>query len=151
MGLGKSLQVIAALTAYFNLYGESTAIIVCPAVCVRNWYQEFERWLSKDDFELLNPMILDNKKIKTLDDRCEYLKSWHKNGVLIIGYEMLRGYILETRKDDNLNDPDEKEIFSCLCNPGPDIIILDEGHRIKDDTKQLAHVFTLLINRHYKK
>lgn len=56
---------------------------------------------------------------------------------------MLRGIILETDKrmhNDKYSDNREnyKSIYKYLCDPGPDLIILDEGHRIKDDTKQLS-------------
>lgn len=92
MGLGKSLQVIATLCAYFNLKHNEVnetvnVIIAAPAVCVRNWYNEFHIWLSKSDYDLLNPVMFDKKTDDARYERKEFLKNWKENGgVLIVGY-----------------------------------------------------------------
>ena len=69
-------------------------------------------------------------------DRMRYLKYWYTHGgVMLINYDQYRALL--SRKDDN----EKEEFFKMLVNPGADVIILDEGHRIKNST---THISTLI-------
>jgi hypothetical protein len=62
-----------------------------------------------------------------------YLKYWYtQGGVMLINYDLFRA-LLGT---SNLND--QKEYCRYLVNPGPDIVILDEAHRIKNSSSLLS-------------
>ncbi|CAF1376548.1 unnamed protein product, partial [Rotaria sordida] len=118
MGLGKTLQIICFIHTVFNY--------------TLNWSNEFNYWL-KD----IEPSI-NHYQLTTVqpDLRVEYLNKWHENGgVLIMGYQMyvrlVKGVGIENKKIQN-------DAYHCLVDPGPDIVVADEGHVLKNDKTSIA-------------
>lgn len=69
----------------------------------------------------------------------EIIGKWHiEGGVLIVGYDMYRNSILQA-EDDTSKEPRMEEI---LVNPGPDLVIYDEGHLVKNDKTSLSDVLS---------
>jgi SNF2 family DNA or RNA helicase len=63
-----------------------------------------------------------------------YLKHWYTyGGVMLINYDMYRA-LLTTH---NMNDKDSYHKY--LVNPGADVVVLDEAHRIKNSTSLLSN------------
>ena len=63
------------------------------------------------------------------ESRLAILKEWHeKSGVLLVGYKMFCS-ILESKK---LDSKQLQEVWKNLLNPGPDLIVCDEGHKLKN-------------------
>ncbi|MCP9259975.1 Transcriptional regulator ATRX [Dirofilaria immitis] len=135
MGLGKTLQVIAFLHTVMmhpKLRDHLKRIlIIVPKNVVLNWYNEFEKWLDNEnidrDLATINVIII----IMELDSLKDYasrrlaLQNWFENdepSVMIIGYDMFR--ILTQGDSDK--------------DPGPDLIICDEAHKLKNDDSALA-------------
>ena len=119
MGLGKTLQTIALLWTLLKqnpIYEAppvvKKAIIVCPASVINNWRKEFRKWLG---YDRVGVFIAHEKKTRLTDFTKGKIYS-----VMIIGYEKLR-----TVQDD-LKDIDI------------DIVIADEGHRLKTAQNQSA-------------
>lgn len=88
-----------------------------------------------------------NDTYKTFKSRAKVVLQWKdEGGVLMMGYEMFRLLSLNklSRKrkrkgnDSDMKHHDTEEsfmtsgIYEALVNPGPSVIICDEGHRIKN-------------------
>ncbi|WCJ21115.1 DNA repair and recombination protein RAD54-like [Euphorbia peplus] len=134
MGLGKTLQVIAFLyTAMKSVdLGLKTALIVTPVNVLHNWRQEFMKWRPSEIKALRVFMLEDVPR----DRRAELLAKWReKGGVFLIGYSAFRNLSLgKNVKDRNM----AREICLALQD-GPDILVCDEAHVIKNtkaDTTQ---------------
>ena len=113
MGLGKTLQTIALLWTLLKqnpIYGDSPvikkALIVCPVTLISNWQKEFRKWLGN---ERIGVFVADGKKTRLTDFTMG--KSYN---IMIIGYERLRTLAEDLAKGS-----------------GIDIVIADEGHRLK--------------------
>uniref|UniRef100_A0A0N4WUL8 Helicase ATP-binding domain-containing protein n=1 Tax=Haemonchus placei TaxID=6290 RepID=A0A0N4WUL8_HAEPC len=105
--------------------------------------------------------------VKTFDQRVNLIEDWsRKGGVLLIGYEMFRLLIRSTqpkkpaKPKPNSFNPDRSEkiddfdkgftadgrvkkeaneiIRSALINPGADLVVCDEGHKIKNLNTDIA-------------
>lgn len=143
MGLGKTLQCIALLWTLLKQSPQGSAkttiqkcVIVCPSSLVRNWANEFDKWLGKGT---LTPLAVDGtgmggKGGAKLNTGSMSTASGANNGpvaaairqwaqasgraivrpVLIISYETLRR---------NVTELSQTEVGLLLC---------DEGHRLKN-------------------
>ncbi|KAH8153453.1 uncharacterized protein LAJ45_02266 [Morchella importuna] len=123
MGLGKTLQTIALL---WTLMKQSPfwasgggggapvvrkALIVCPVTLINNWRKEFTTWLGR---ERVGVFVADSKaNIRDFTHGRVY-------SVMIVGYERLQKVQSELRSVDI------------------DIVIADEGHRLKTEKNKSA-------------
>ncbi|XP_057868490.1 protein CHROMATIN REMODELING 20 isoform X1 [Cryptomeria japonica] len=143
MGLGKTLQAITFLYTIMRSVdlGLKTALIVTPVNVLHNWRQEFLKWQPWD----LNPLpvfMLEDVSRESMK-RAKLLTNWRKKGgVLLIGYAAFRNLSLGKYVRD-------KAIADDICEAlqsGPDILICDEAHMIKntkaDITQALKQVKT---------
>ncbi|KAI9817340.1 MAG: helicase [Phylliscum demangeonii] len=125
MGLGKTLQTIALLWTLLkqNPIHEdgpviARALIVCPATLIGNWRKEFAKWLGN---ERIGVFVVDgSKKLKDFTHGKSY-------SVMIIGYEKL------CKVQDELQD-----------GAGVDIVVADEGHRLKTAQNKSAQAIRSL-------
>lgn len=113
MGLGKTLQTITLLWTLLKqnpIYEDppvvKKALIICPVTLINNWRKEFRKWLGN---ERIGVFVFDDKR-KRISDFTRG-RAYH---VMIVGYEKLR----------NVQE-------SLSQGPGVDIVIADEGHRLK--------------------
>lgn len=122
MGLGKTLQTIALLWTLLKQNPEhpneggmiKKALIVCPVTLIANWKAEFNKWLGN---ERIGVFIADGSKNIRFTD-FTHGKSY---SVMIIGYEKLRTVQDELKKGG-----------------GIDIVVADEGHRLKTAANKSA-------------
>ncbi|MCJ1379469.1 helicase [Xylographa soralifera] len=126
MGLGKTLQTIALIWTLLKqnpIHEEAPvikkALIVCPVTLINNWKKEFRKWLGN---ERIGVFVADNNKTRLSD----FTKGKSYN-VMIIGYEKLRTVTEELKKGG-----------------GIDIVIADEGHRLKTATNKSAQAIKSL-------
>ena len=126
MGLGKTLQTITLLwtlmkqsPVHEELPVVKKALIVCPATLIGNWRMEFRKWLGN---ERIGVFVADNNKIRLTDFTMG--KSYN---VMIISYEKLRIVQEDLKK-----------------GAGIDIIIADEGHRLKTAQNKAAQAIKSL-------
>ena len=126
MGLGKTLQTIALLWTLMkqNPIFEAPpvvrkALIVCPVTLIKNWRKEFAKWLGRDR---IGVFIMEDKKSRLSD-----FTRGKQYSVMIVGYEKLRMIQSELQKVDDI-----------------DIVIADEGHRLKTEKNKSAQAIKSL-------
>jgi SNF2 family DNA or RNA helicase/flagellar motility protein MotE (MotC chaperone) len=163
MGLGKTLQVITVVQAFLTskrldedgylVPRHKHVLILAPTICVRNWEAEVVKWIGKKDARKIGLQTLESSREKKMTDRVHVVKQWHRRGgILIMGYELYRLLVLQSSGDEKIAAGNAKhshlikQVYPLLANPGPDLIVLDEGHRVRDHksklVKALSHVKT---------
>ncbi|XP_053400537.1 transcriptional regulator ATRX-like [Mercenaria mercenaria] len=137
MGLGKTLSVITfvhTMLSNVKLTKMTKCLVVCPLNTCLNWVNEFEIWLDDVDFEI---EVYEMSKVKQNFERAQMLKEWHEGGagVMILGYDMYRNLV----NGSHCKNKKQKKIFyETLAQPGPDIVVCDEGHILKNDATSLS-------------
>ncbi|CAG9808002.1 unnamed protein product [Chironomus riparius] len=161
MGLGKTLQLVCFCDIFLRHTNSKTVLVIMPINTLQNWNNEFNMWIpSPEDVDKcplngeceIRPR---NFKIHVLNDshkslamRSKVVLEWKKEGgVLMMGYEMFRLLSLkkvkQKRKKGGINNLENDvtstedqdmfdKIYDALVNPGADLIVCDEGHRIKN-------------------
>ena len=130
MGLGKTLQTIALLWTLLkqNPICEGPhdpppvirkALVVCPVTLINNWRKEFRKWLGTDR---LGVYVFDDSKKRITE--FTHGKSYP---IGIIGYEKLRIVAEDLKKGH-----------------GIDIVVADEGHRLKTAKNKSAQAIRSL-------
>ncbi|KAI9906383.1 hypothetical protein PsorP6_002791 [Peronosclerospora sorghi] len=114
---------------------------------------EVVKWLGKKDTRRLGLFTLESSREKKMTNQVYVVKKWHKRGgILVMAYELYRLLLLQSTGREKIGVSDKnhahsiKLMYSCLSDPGPDLIVLDEGHRVLNHkskmVKALAHVKT---------
>ncbi|XP_053214537.1 helicase ARIP4-like [Panonychus citri] len=136
MGLGKTLQVICFVDIYFKCTKSKSIMIIVPVNVLNNWFKEFEIWLPRKSkqYKRLFEISIANTG-KTNLEKIQIINHWKiKGGVLLIGFECFCKMV------------NESSLREALLDPGPDFVICDEGHRIKNNEsktcKQLKRIRT---------
>ncbi|XP_057961873.1 protein CHROMATIN REMODELING 20 isoform X2 [Malania oleifera] len=139
MGLGKTFQVIAFLYTAMRCVdlGLRTVLIVTPVNVLHNWRQEFIKW-RPSEFKPLRVFMLEDVP---RERRVELLAKWRaKGGVFLIGYAAFRNLSL----GKHVKDRHMAREICCALQDGPDILVCDEAHMIKntraDTTQALKQV-----------
>uniref|UniRef100_A0A3P8ZSI4 DNA helicase n=1 Tax=Esox lucius TaxID=8010 RepID=A0A3P8ZSI4_ESOLU len=132
MGLGKTLQVVTFLHTMLlsKCLNFRTALVVCPLNTILNWVNEFDKWQVD---------LGDSSELATLrrpQERYIALQRWLKEGgVMIMGYEMYRNLTLGLK----VTHSQYKKVFdSALVDPGPDFVVCDEGHILKNEASNIS-------------
>jgi DNA repair and recombination protein RAD54B len=113
MGLGKTLQTIALLWTLIKqtpIHRSAPvvkkALIVCPVSLIKNWKKEFRKWLPHTNLGVLQFEDPKTTRLSMFDGKVF--------NVMIIGYERLRMVADDLAESHDI-----------------DIVICDEGHRLK--------------------
>ncbi|KPJ04025.1 Transcriptional regulator ATRX-like [Papilio xuthus] len=138
MGLGKTLQVLALLHTVLThpRVGMQRVLVVCPLSTVLNWVDEINKWMGPVNDTI---KVFELSKLKKTYERAYQLEDWYTGGgIFIMGYEMFRNLSTLDERLDDIRPTIIKKIRTALLNPGPDMIICDEGHLLKNDSSVLA-------------
>lgn len=116
-------------------------MIVVPKNTLQNWVDEFKKWTPEDLLEQFNLILIDStqkKDHKTI--RRKRIQQWFDDGgVLIIGYELLR-FMAGDDPSPHYTEEEKTEFQRLLLKPGPDLVIADEAHTIKNAKSKLRLV-----------
>merc|ERR1719295_1732885 len=130
MGLGKTLQSVTLTHTVMTQrkVGLQRVMVICPVNVVKNWKDEFDKWLPGD-------MGLDVTEMSGEKDnwgRADRIDYWYnEGGVILMGYDMFRNL---TNADNKKFKKKQREVFNrCLLDPGPELVICDEGHLLKNE------------------
>jgi SNF2 family DNA or RNA helicase len=150
MGLGKTMQTITLLVAIAEAAGSldpkissqipdslkvSRTLVLCPPGLINNWWDELLTWIPDNMEQVLNPSKLD-ASLK-MWERLERIEEWYLDGgILVMGYQMFR-ILIDNKETKNrgaaLTEEQHEQVRKHLLE-GPNIIIADEAHKLKNAT-----------------
>uniref|UniRef100_A0A4W5LT15 DNA helicase n=1 Tax=Hucho hucho TaxID=62062 RepID=A0A4W5LT15_9TELE len=142
MGLGKTLQVVTFLHTMLQskCMNFRTALVVCPLNTILNWVNEFEKW--QVDMGADKVKVTELATLKRPQERYIALQRWQKDGgVMIMGYEMYRNLTLGLKV---IHGKLKKTFDSTLVDPGPDFVICDEGHILKNEASNISKAMSAI-------
>ncbi|EDW81312.2 uncharacterized protein Dwil_GK12000 [Drosophila willistoni] len=142
MGLGKTLQVVTlthTLLINTRRTGIERVLVITPLSTVNNWAREFVHWMNfanRKDIE-----VYDISRYKDKPTRIFKLNEWYEEGgVCILGYDMYR--ILANEKAKGVRKKQREQLQQALVEPGPDLVVCDEGHLLKNEKTSISKAVT---------
>ncbi|KIN05923.1 hypothetical protein OIDMADRAFT_154533, partial [Oidiodendron maius Zn] len=155
MGLGKTMQVITLLCAIAESSKSdntsvsaqipaslrtSKTIILCPAGLIDNWMDELLIWAPEG-------LLGEYRKVDTTmkwPERLQTISDWfYEGGVLMLGYEMFRSiYDNKSALGKEAHDTVKRQLMD-----GPNIIVADEAHKMKNAQSRLGQSTTQFKSR----
>ncbi|XP_045475499.1 uncharacterized protein LOC123681257 isoform X2 [Harmonia axyridis] len=168
MGLGKTLQIVCFSDIFLRHTSAKTILCIMPINTLQNWMAEYNMWVPTEENAGASPLnshgevrprnfnlhVL-NDSHKTLTARSKVINAWRAHGgVLLMGYEQFRLLSLKknpkTRRknmepqDDTKNKVMFDAVHQALIEPGPDLVICDEGHRIKNSHASISQALKMM-------
>ena len=116
MGLGKTIQTIAAIKSIYEDTGVFRCLIIVPNSLIYNWESEFKLW-----FKEVTPTVLIG------DKKNRYVQLDMSSGIVLATYEQIRIAI-----EDN---PNLREF---------NLVVVDEAQRLKNKSSKTHLMFQLL-------
>uniref|UniRef100_A0A8C7ICR6 DNA helicase n=1 Tax=Oncorhynchus kisutch TaxID=8019 RepID=A0A8C7ICR6_ONCKI len=144
MGLGKTLQVVTFLHTMLQsrCLNFRTALVVCPLNTILNWVNEFDKWQVNMGADKNIEKVTELATLKRPQERYIALQKWQKDGgVMIMGYEMYRNLTLGLKVTHRQF---KKTFNSTLVDPGPDFVICDEGHILKNEASNISKAMSAI-------
>ncbi|RUS69118.1 hypothetical protein EGW08_023120, partial [Elysia chlorotica] len=174
MGLGKTIQLISFIDIFIRCAQGKRVLCIVPINTLQNWMAEFNYWLPPPeklhpDDNLTQsrvfPLYIINDNMKTTAARAAVIAKWKENGgVMLIGYEMFR--LLSSKKaapskaksrskkaevidveEEDKNKSLMIDMHAMLVDPGPDLVMCDEGHRIKNSSAAISQALKTIKTR----
>lgn len=156
MGLGKTMQVITLLVAIAEAacskdpsvssqipqrLKRSRTLILSPPGLIDNWMDELLTWVPEED---VGPKIGRFRKVDSnskFEERLTEIDLWYKNGgILLLGFEMFRNILSmgpNESKKPRMDQATFEVVEDQLLN-GPNLIIADEAHKLKNISSALT-------------
>ncbi|GFF28202.1 helicase ARIP4 [Aspergillus udagawae] len=153
MGLGKTMQVISLLNTISaaaasndpkiseqvpECFHRSQTLILCPSSLIDNWYEEFLMWTPEESCIGFVRIVTASMAVS---ERLREVSDWdEEGGILIMSYDIFRKWIhnKETKKMRKpLRDDEHANVRKWLLE-GPNIIVADEAHKMKNSTSGIS-------------
>eukprot|EP01059_Diplonema_ambulator_P012840 TRINITY_DN23311_c0_g2_i1.p1 TRINITY_DN23311_c0_g2~~TRINITY_DN23311_c0_g2_i1.p1 ORF type:complete len:696 (+),score=276.07 TRINITY_DN23311_c0_g2_i1:32-2119(+) len=140
MGLGKSAQAIIVTCLLMEKLGLKKILLVTPKSTLSGWSTEYQMWSKRANFTPITPIVIGDD---TWSNRIEKLNTWAaRGGVLSMSYELYGNMVGAYNKYRSHHIP--SNIVELLQNPGPDVVICDEGHTIRNQSSGIAASLNML-------
>lgn len=149
MGLGKTLQVISlvnTLLAHKDTTKCQRVLILMPVNVLLNWKFEFNRWQEGCKYKAKVHLLPDDRNGRDkVFLRNQILEKWsNKGGVFLMGYNIFSCLV----SGKNIKPKRYIEKFkSFLVDPGPNLIICDEGHLLKNSQSITAKTVNQVVTK----
>ena len=161
MGVGKSLELsIASIEGNFD-----SVLIICPASLKTNWKKELMWYTPERDITIIESPIRMTKPelekylgykegrsgltVKELQEEAKDKGKWEDNRFVIVNFDILEEFykIPVTRSKENLQKAlEESPMLQYILNK-KSLIIIDEAHRLSNDTSIRYKIIDNLIKR----
>jgi transcriptional regulator ATRX len=117
--------------------GTKSTLVICPLSTVGNWYKELRQWCSDCETQ---PRIHKLWESKGPKEKIIALRDWQRlGGVGILHYDAFRTLANSEEKKKGKKPQPKRHleiIRETLLDPGPDLVICDEGHLLKNPSSQ---------------
>ena len=112
-------------------------LIIVPYNVIKNWAIEFDKWFEECKVEKDVLIYADFCSIKA-NERAGYLRMWQKSGGIMLITINLFGNLINAKPKKGQSKT--STIKDCLLDPGPDMVIIDEGHLVCDFLLVLLYI-----------
>ena len=161
MGVGKSLELsVASIEGNFD-----SVLIICPASLKTNWKKELMWYIPERDITIIESPIRMTKPelekylgykegrsgltVKELQEEAKDKGKWEDNRFVIVNFDILEEFykMPATRSKENLQKAlEESPMLQYILNK-KSLIIIDEAHRLSNDTSIRYKIIDNLIKR----
>lgn len=128
---------------------ESRTLVICPPSLIDNWWDEFLIWAPvpmEDNVGQLRKASSGSRS----SERLQEISAWYVDGgVLLISYDMFRLYIdnkATKARGPPLNEEQHEKVKKELLE-GPNIIVADEAHKMKNITSAVTNAASQLRSK----
>lgn len=161
MGLGKTLSLsVASIEGNFDC-----VLIICPASLKTNWKKELMWYVPEKDISIIESFntktknelekflgYSENKSNKTREElllEAESAGKWNDNRFVIINFDIIDEFykIPTTRSKVNVNEAFNQSPLLQFIHNKKALIIIDEAHRLSNNTSIRYKVIKDLIKR----
>ncbi|KAH0544392.1 hypothetical protein FGG08_001418 [Glutinoglossum americanum] len=129
---------------------QSRSLVLCPPSLIDNWWDEFLMWAPQPMEESIGQLRKVDSSMVNIARRCSEISAWYdEGGVLIMSYDMFRNFVLNNptkARAPPLNE-EQHNILKKELLSGPNIIIADEAHRLRNTTTSTAAAVSQLRSR----
>ncbi|EGO30851.1 hypothetical protein SERLADRAFT_444458 [Serpula lacrymans var. lacrymans S7.9] len=126
MGLGKTVQIVTFLGIVMSKFEASPALVVVPNSTITNWVREFERWAPR----LRVVPFYGEAKARDVIKQYELYHNGKPRETTGAKY-----HVLVTTYETLTNNRDFAPVFRTI--PRWEILVVDEGQRLKSDSSLL--------------
>ncbi|KAG8228718.1 hypothetical protein J437_LFUL009400 [Ladona fulva] len=145
MGLGKTLQVVSFCDVFLRHTDARTVLCIMPINTLQNWVAEFNIWLPSDPYAT---PLASHGEVRPRNFPLHVLNDSHKSLGARSKLSLRRSHpkkkkrkrpseVIDIEEDDR-NKALLDAMHAALVRPGPDLVICDEGHRIKNSHASIS-------------